>query len=206
MKEEYETRENNLKEILNENDHESECKERQIKQLTSQIEINENDSKQTKALLIKYETENKVLEEKLKTLGSTGGGGGDNEKLLTTEKERDELKEHIEYYQSVVVELQNKIQEYENYFASVQETSEEKPATTRLYCDICDAFDLHDTEDCPQQSMAAKELENHSRHDISKKQNSATRLYCDNCEEFGHDTSDESCPNKNKNDDDDQMF
>lgn len=40
MKEEYEMREKNLKEILNENDHESECKERQVKQLTSQV--NEN--------------------------------------------------------------------------------------------------------------------------------------------------------------------
>ena len=37
MKEEYEMRENNLKEILNENDHESEIKERKIKQLTSQV-------------------------------------------------------------------------------------------------------------------------------------------------------------------------
>ncbi len=26
----------------------------------------------------------------------------------------------------------------------------------RLFCDICDRFDLHDTEDCPTQSMQAE--------------------------------------------------
>ena len=202
MKEEYEMRENNLKEILNENDHESECKERQIKQLTSQIEINENDSKQTKALLIKYETENRVLEEKLKTSTTATATVeiGDNENLL---KERDEFKQQFEYYQSVAIEYQNKIQEYENYFANLPVDNGESQATTRLFCDICDAFDLHDTGECPQQSNTAAEIETHSRHNV-KTQNSATRLYCDNCEEFGHDTSDKSCPNKN--DDDDQMF
>ena len=29
----------------------------------------------------------------------------------------------------------------------------------RLFCDICDAFDLHDTEDCPTQAMPDPEEE-----------------------------------------------
>lgn len=132
--------------------------------------------------------------------------------MLIIEKEREELREHIEYYQSYVVELQNKIQEYENYFATQDELAkkgedeeETKTAPPRVFCDICDAFDVHDTEDCPLQSMVDKDLEAHSMHNIAQ-QKSTTRLYCDNCEEFGHDTNDDICPNKNKNDDDDQMF
>lgn len=39
--EDYEEREKNLKEILNENDHEGEVKDRQIKQLTSQVVFKE---------------------------------------------------------------------------------------------------------------------------------------------------------------------
>lgn len=41
--------------------------------------------------------------------------------MLIIENEREGLREHIEYYQNYVVELQNKIQEYENCFASQDE-------------------------------------------------------------------------------------
>ena len=64
-----------------------------------------------------------------------------------------------------------------------------KPAP-RLFCDICDEFDLHDTEDCPQQSMPDHvERETHSSYNAIKATN---RAYCDLCEEFGHEEP--NCP------------
>lgn len=72
-------------------------------------------------------------------------------------------------------------------------------AAPRLYCDICDLFDMHDTDDCPQQSMqteavigSANEFDTHSRHNAASTIN---RAYCDLCEQFGHDEAD--CPNVN---------
>ena len=131
------------------------------------------------------------------------------EQIKILEKERQELENTNEYYQTLIHQLQNRLNEYESIQGDETcETSEMqrerygsstsdvglRSKAPRLFCDICDQFDLHDTEDCPLQSMGAKEIESHSRHN------------CDNCEEFGHDTDDAVCPNKNKNNDDDQMF
>lgn len=71
-----------------------------------------------------------------------------------------------------------------------------KPAP-RLFCDICDEFDLHDTEDCPQQSSMPpdqNEFETHSKYNLAK---SSNRDYCDLCEQFGHE--EQSCPNQDQN-------
>ena len=54
-------------------------------------------------------------------------------------------------------------------------------------------FDLHDTEDCPTQTMMGGEDEDfddndeslHAHHHGSR---SASRPYCLNCEVFGHET------------------
>jgi CAP-Gly domain-containing linker protein 1 len=58
-------------------------------------------------------------------------------------------------------------------------------------------FDLHDTEDCPTQSMQHPDEEEVSSpdksgggHTKSGGTRGAQRSYCDNCEVFGHDTSD----------------
>lgn len=65
-----------------------------------------------------------------------------------------------------------------------------KPAP-RLFCDICDCFDLHESEDCPTQQQTPDAP--HSRHGHASLQ----RPYCDICEAFGHWT--DSC-------NDDQTF
>ena len=61
----------------------------------------------------------------------------------------------------------------------------------RLFCDICDMFDLHDTEDCPTQASseadAPASLLNHSstayhQHSHHGGTRGAVREYCDNCE------------------------
>ena len=64
-------------------------------------------------------------------------------------------------------------------------------AAPRLFCDICDMFDLHDTEDCPKQSSEDFEaapvlLHHHSpvftQHSHHGGIRGASRPYCDNCE------------------------
>ncbi|CAM9677228.1 unnamed protein product [Rangifer tarandus platyrhynchus] len=67
-----------------------------------------------------------------------------------------------------------------NYDSDDQEKqSKKKP---RLFCDICDCFDLHDTEDCPTQSQMSEDPP-HSAHHGSR---SEERPYCEICEMFGH--------------------
>ena len=50
----------------------------------------------------------------------------------------------------------------------------------RLFCDICDVFDEHDTDDCPLQ--AASDSPPHSLHHGKRAPGGSDRPYCDNCE------------------------
>ena len=56
----------------------------------------------------------------------------------------------------------------------------------RLFCDICDEFDLHDTEDCPTQAMPDPEEVDGHGHTRSGGQRGQVREFCTNCEMFGH--------------------
>lgn len=47
----------------------------------------------------------------------------------------------------------------------------------RLYCDICEKFDVHDTEDCPTQATPAASADSH--HGVKR---GDVRPYCDSCE------------------------
>lgn len=55
-----------------------------------------------------------------------------------------------------------------------------KMAAPRMFCDICDMFDLHETEDCPRQAMESPPPPQHSRR-VGKKQ-TEERPYCEICE------------------------
>lgn len=48
-----------------------------------------------------------------------------------------------------------------------------------MFCDICDQFDLHETEDCPRQSQDS-ELE--PKNPSTAKKSRMERPYCENCE------------------------
>lgn len=48
-----------------------------------------------------------------------------------------------------------------------------------MFCDICDQFDLHDTEDCPRQAQDSPEPEISPR---TPKKLPAERPYCEICE------------------------
>jgi CAP-Gly domain-containing linker protein 1 len=51
----------------------------------------------------------------------------------------------------------------------------------RNYCDICEMFDAHETEDCPVQSGEV-DLPAPPRKSKKERKLPAPRMYCDNCE------------------------
>lgn len=52
-------------------------------------------------------------------------------------------------------------------------------AAPRMFCDICDQFDLHETEDCPRQAQDFLDTEKVVK---STKKVPVERPYCENCE------------------------
>ncbi|KAG2470491.1 CLIP1 protein, partial [Polypterus senegalus] len=116
-------------------------------------------------------------------------------------EEKESLESQIDFLNSVIVDLQkkneelktklekmaeaslngNNISELDNY-ERFSETLEKKKPPPRLFCDICDCFDLHETEDCPTQDQTP-ETPPHSTYHGSR---SDERPYCDICEVFGH--------------------
>ncbi|XP_037672654.1 CAP-Gly domain-containing linker protein 1 isoform X6 [Choloepus didactylus] len=126
---------------------------------------------------------------------SSSSGNTDNQ----TEEEERAQESQIDFLNSVIVDLQRKNQDLKmkvemmseaalngngddvnNYDSDDQEKqSKKKP---RLFCDICDCFDLHDTEDCPTQAQMSEDPP-HSTHHGSRGEE---RPYCEICEMFGH--------------------
>ena len=52
-------------------------------------------------------------------------------------------------------------------------------AAPRMFCDICDQFDLHETEDCPRQAQDFLDTEKVVK---PPKKTTVERPYCENCE------------------------
>nr|XP_046206734.1 CAP-Gly domain-containing linker protein 1 isoform X6 [Oncorhynchus gorbuscha] len=131
---------------------------------------------------------------------------------LRENKETAESQAAIEFLNSVIVDLQKKNEELKGKLEKMAEAAlngnnaseldnydgfnkgpSKKKVPPRLFCDICDCFDLHDTEDCPTQ-MQMPDSPPHTTYHGSKDEE---RAYCDICEAFGHWT--DSC-------NDDQTF
>ncbi|XP_031731009.1 CAP-Gly domain-containing linker protein 1 [Anarrhichthys ocellatus] len=124
--------------------------------------------------------------------------------------EKEFAEGQINFLNSVIVDLQRKNEELKiklkklalaefngndgpDGFVDGVSKQKEKKATPRLFCDICDCFDLHDTEDCPTQAQSPDSVPHTAYHGNPANE----RPYCDICEAFGHAT--ESC-------NDDQTF
>jgi CAP-Gly domain-containing linker protein 1 len=101
-----------------------------------------------------------------------------------------------EFLNSVIVELKTKIETLEMLnglgeqadvlkYASEDDLLGSGLPPPRLFCDICDEFDVHDTGDCPMQAQTESPLP--SRHHGMRNNE---RPYCENCEVFGHWTDD----------------
>ncbi|XP_044529277.1 CAP-Gly domain-containing linker protein 1 isoform X2 [Gracilinanus agilis] len=141
---------------------------------------------------VKLELKVKNLELKLKENKRQLSGFGGN-----SEEEESAQESQIDFLNSVIVDLQRKNQDLKmkvemmseaalngndlhNYDSDDQEKQFKKKP--RLFCDICDCFDLHDTEDCPTQTQVPEDPP-HSTHHGSR---SEERPYCEICEMFGH--------------------
>ncbi|KAM7368629.1 hypothetical protein PAMP_012949 [Pampus punctatissimus] len=154
------------------------------------------------------------LEQRL--MGTQTSEGEDREASPSGDAALEQLREEkefaegqINFLNSVIVDLQRKNEELKvklkklalAEFNSNDGTNGfdkgvsklEKKATPRLFCDICDCFDLHDTEDCPTQAQSPDSVPHSTYHGNPADE----RPYCDICEAFGHAT--ESC-------NDDQTF
>ncbi|XP_019937836.2 CAP-Gly domain-containing linker protein 1 isoform X1 [Paralichthys olivaceus] len=154
------------------------------------------------------------LEQRL--MGTQTSEGEDREAPLSSDAALEQLREEkefaegqINFLNSVIVDLQRKNEELKIKLKKLALaefngndgtdgfdeaiSKREKKATPRLFCDICDCFDLHDTEDCPTQAQSPDSVPHTTYHGNPANE----RPYCDICEAFGHTT--ESC-------NDDQTF
>uniref|UniRef100_A0A8C9YD66 CAP-Gly domain containing linker protein 1 n=1 Tax=Sander lucioperca TaxID=283035 RepID=A0A8C9YD66_SANLU len=111
--------------------------------------------------------------------------------IIDLQRKNEELKDKLEKMATAALNGNNS-SELDNYDSHDKEPVKKK-APPRLFCDICDCFDLHDTEDCPTQ-MQMPDSPPHTTYHGNKGEE---RSYCDICEVFGHWT--ESC-------NDDQTF
>ncbi|XP_026076209.1 CAP-Gly domain-containing linker protein 1-like isoform X1 [Carassius auratus] len=149
------------------------------------------------------------LEQKLE-----GRQTGNREEVTSGDAAIDQLREEkefaegqINFLNSVIVDLQRKNEELKvklkkmaltefngnDEHDGLGEVNKKKKAPPRVFCDICDCFDLHDTEDCPTQTQSPDSPPHTTYHGSRN----GERPYCDICEAFGHWT--DSC-------NDDQTF
>ncbi|XP_035040060.1 CAP-Gly domain-containing linker protein 1 isoform X2 [Hippoglossus stenolepis] len=177
------------------------------KTLQSAVETLERDKAQLQSRVCN-------LEQRL--MGRQPSEGEDSEAPLSGDAALEQLREEkefaegqINFLNSVIVDLQRKNEELKiklkklalAEFNGNEETDgfdeaiskREKKGTPRLFCDICDCFDLHDTEDCPTQAQSPDSVPHTTYHGNPANE----RPYCDICEAFGHSTA--SC-------NDDQTF
>ncbi|XP_070527441.1 CAP-Gly domain-containing linker protein 1 isoform X3 [Cardiocondyla obscurior] len=166
----------------------------------------EKENKQITAKWIEATNQLKLSHENLK---NTYDGTGDMKQHIVTkdtdvaklQEENDSVKSQIDFLNSVIVDMQRKNEkllckievlemgvpanEADDYTRS---TLDKRMAAPRMFCDICDQFDLHETEDCPRQATDFTEAT--ERTAKTPKKQPVEREYCENCEMFGHDTRD----------------
>jgi CAP-Gly domain-containing linker protein 1 len=128
----------------------------------------------------------------------------------SVDEDAESLRSQVDFLNSVIVDMQRKNDDLKSKFEHLESAvgvfddfgvdtedmvmlngiDKKKPAP-RMFCDICDEFDLHDTEDCPTQAMPIIDDHPEETHTKSHAKRGAVREYCDNCEMFGH--SSENC-------------
>ncbi|VDN93244.1 unnamed protein product [Brugia pahangi] len=109
----------------------------------------------------------------------------------------EEMKRDISFLNSIIAEQYKKEKDLNEQIAILnslpadeimtelqRKTTDDIPL--RLYCDICEVFDLHDTTDCPTQAM---DVDEETVRKKNKRAKPPARPYCEHCEEFGHGVS-----------------
>ncbi|XP_064651495.1 CAP-Gly domain-containing linker protein 1-like isoform X19 [Lineus longissimus] len=154
-----------------------------------------------------YEKDNKNLKDRLSQLEKTLAESKANANIASNVNTRDTVvaklqddkvnaEGQVAFLNSVIVDIQRKnedlqarLQAMESGVLNGSDLGESPPlrhSAPRLFCDICDVFDLHDTEDCPKQTMSDYETPEPHHPGVRGEE----RPYCDICEMFGHWTAD----------------
>uniref|UniRef100_A0A3Q1CNA0 CAP-Gly domain-containing protein n=1 Tax=Amphiprion ocellaris TaxID=80972 RepID=A0A3Q1CNA0_AMPOC len=197
-------------------------KDQQVENLKSELTVLRGESASVKTLqgtIQALEQDKANLQDRIQRLEKDQAAGPDTINKSSGDAVLDQLREdketaesQIDFLNSVIVDLQRKNEELkdklekmaaaalngnnpselDNYDSHDKQPTKKKPPP-RLFCDICDCFDLHDTEDCPTQ-MQMPDSPPHTTYHGNKGEE---RPYCDICEVFGHWT--DSC-------NDDQTF
>ncbi|XP_075969792.1 cytoplasmic linker protein 190 isoform X3 [Anticarsia gemmatalis] len=123
-------------------------------------------------------------------------GEGDTAPPKTSD-DKEMIDGQVSFLNSVIVDMQRK---NEQLMARVQALEggtvvpepifngrKARAVAPRLFCDICDVFDAHDTEECPRQSAEPDAPPTPA----NRRAPPPPRPYCDICEVFGHAT--ENC-------------
>uniref|UniRef100_A0AAY4DJR9 CAP-Gly domain-containing protein n=1 Tax=Denticeps clupeoides TaxID=299321 RepID=A0AAY4DJR9_9TELE len=168
-----------------------------VKALQSAVKTLETEKSSLQECLLSLE---ETLAKRTATDPSTTSSSGDS--VLDQLREAKQTAEsQIEFLNSVIVDLQrkndelksrmekmaeaalngNNANELDNHDKTAEAITKKKPPP-RLFCDICDCFDLHDTEDCPTQEQMPESPPHSTYHGNPADQ----RPYCDICEMFGH--------------------
>ncbi|XP_061881781.1 CAP-Gly domain-containing linker protein 1 isoform X5 [Entelurus aequoreus] len=138
------------------------------------------------------------LKERVERLEQQQAGSTGDAVLDQLREDNDAAVNQIDFLNSVIVDLQKKNKEQkekmekmaaaalngnnvDNYGGGDKEPVKKK-LPPRLFCDICDCFDKHDTEDCPTQEQMADSPPHTSYHGSKGDE----RPYCNTCEMFGH--------------------
>ncbi|KAK7165402.1 hypothetical protein R3I94_003689 [Phoxinus phoxinus] len=192
-------------------------KDKELDSLRNEIAGLRDTTQTLQSNLKSHKSENTQLQERLKALersladAQVTGSGSDDSVLKTWREAKENAEHQVEFLNTVIVELQRKNEDLKSKLEKMAEaalngngateidthnshaeTAKKKPPP-RLFCDICDCFDQHDTEDCPTQDQMLDSPPHTTYHGSP----SDERPYCDICEAFGHWT--ESC-------NDDQTF
>ncbi|KAM3874237.1 CAP-Gly domain-containing linker protein 1 [Diretmus argenteus] len=197
-------------------------KDRELETLRNEIAVLRGENAMAKTLQSavgslerdKAQLQSRVHSLEQRLVGRQASEGEDREAPSSGDAALEQLREEkefaegqINFLNSVIVDLQRKNEELKiklkkmalaafNGNDGLDEggtSKREKKAPPRLFCDICDCFDLHDTEDCPTQAQSPDSVPHSTYHGNP----AVERPYCDICEAFGHAT--ESC-------NDDQTF
>ncbi|XP_010875682.2 CAP-Gly domain-containing linker protein 1 isoform X2 [Esox lucius] len=177
------------------------------KTLQSAVETLEKDKAQLQERVTNLER--RLIGRQASEEGDSGVPSSSDAALDQLREEKEFAEGQINFLNSVIVDLQRKNEELKVKLKKMAlaefngndgtDGLEEggckkgRKAPPRLFCDICDCFDLHDTEDCPTQAQSPDSVP----HSSFKGKPADQRPYCDICEAFGHST--ESCQ-------DDQTF
>ncbi|XP_028828644.1 CAP-Gly domain-containing linker protein 1 isoform X2 [Denticeps clupeoides] len=192
-------------------------KDKELESLRNEIAVLRGENAMAKTLQSAVESLEKdkaQLQSRVQGLEQRLGGQetADGDKISSGDAALEQLREEkefaegqINFLNSVIVDLQRKNEELKAKLQKMVVTEfngneenetkrrSKKKMPPRVFCDICDCFDLHDTEDCPTQTQ----LPDSPPHTTYHGSRGDERPYCNICETFGHWTN--SC-------NDDQTF